>query len=100
VSKVHVLDLVGLLLAFVTFGLLASTWLAAGPLRAGDDAGACRFDRRVVITGALAGVTAVVAVLTEDPIRVAMFTFLAAAMVIVRIRRRRTPNPDDQLKPL
>lgn len=91
VSQVHLLDVVGLLLAFVTFGFLTSTWLAAGPRGASDEASARRFDNRAMLTGVLAVVTAMVAVITEDPIRVAMFAVLAAVMVMVRtvVRRRR-----------
>lgn len=89
VPQVHALDLVGLLLAFVTFGLLANVWLGAGSLAAGDEAGSRRFDRRVIVTGVLAAVTALVAVFTEDPIRVAMFAALAVGMIVVRIRVRR-----------
>ncbi|SNR58006.1 YwiC-like protein [Actinoplanes regularis] len=79
----------GLLLAFVTFGFLASMWTAGGIRGAHDEVGARRFERRTTLTGVLAAMTAVVAVITEDPIRVAMFAILAVAMAAVWIRSRR-----------
>jgi hypothetical protein len=83
------IDVAGLILALISMASHAATAIVVARRGRADTAGSHRAERWALTTGGLAAATVVVALITEDLLRVVLFAFIALGAVATSILLRR-----------